>query len=105
MAGTGSEGDELVLAHARAAATMELVLDDRLAVVDLFPAIDVDASGARHDEQLLGRDRAAKVAELRRSLGAAGDGTGVNRAGLEQLLERLRTSKTNAELLAEAPAR
>jgi transcription termination factor Rho len=75
---------------------MELRLDRRLAERRIFPAIDVDQSSTRHEELLFLRNQLNQVWKLRRVLHALEGG-----AGLELLIDKLRTTKTNDEFLAE----
>ena len=75
---------------------MELRLDRRLADRRVYPAIDIAASGTRREELLFDPDELTLVWKLRRVLLALEPG-----AALELLIDRLRTSKSNAEFLAE----
>jgi transcription termination factor Rho len=79
---------------------MELKLDRRLAERRLYPAIDVNASSTRREELLFDRDMLPQVWKLRRVLnGLASEGR--EAAGLELLIDKLRTTKSNDEFLAE----
>jgi transcription termination factor Rho len=85
---------------------MEIRLDRRAAERRIYPAIDVDASSTRHEELLFEKKQLQLVWKLRRVLSAlAADGSGS--AGLEMLIERLGSFKSNDEFLSEvakAPA-
>ena len=87
---------------------MELRLDRRLADRRIFPAIDVLASRTRHEELLFDRNDLQHVWKLRRVLAALdADRDGPSGKGIELLIEKLRTTRTNAEFLNEigkAPA-
>ncbi len=96
---SGSRVDELILDAVEGAANLELRLDRRLADRRIFPAVDVDATATRHEELLYGADRLAQVHELRRRLADLRDESGGPAAGLAFVLERLRATATNAELL------
>jgi len=79
---------------------MELRLDRRLAAKRIYPAIDVDSSGTRHEELLFDRKQLQMVWKLRRVLsGLASDGNPA--PGLELLIDRLKQFKNNDEFLAE----
>jgi len=80
---------------------MELRLDRRLAERRIYPAIDVDGSSTRHEELLYDRKHLNNAWKLRRVLGGLKDETGSNAAGLEMLVERLKTIRTNEALLTE----
>ena len=79
---------------------MELRLDRRLAERRIYPAIDVDASSTRHEELLFERNQLNQVWKLRRVLNAL-DSDGSSGRGLELLIDKMRTTKTNDEFLAE----
>lgn len=104
---TGSKMDEVIFEEFKGTGNMELKLDRRLAERRIYPAIDVDASSTRHEELLFERNQLQQAWRLRRVLsGLAGEG-GSAAAGLEMLIDRLKTFKTNDEFLAEvakAPA-
>ncbi|MEZ5297652.1 MAG: hypothetical protein R2697_15665 [Ilumatobacteraceae bacterium] len=79
---------------------MELRLDRKLAERRIYPAIDVDASSTRHEELLFDRKQLQMVWKLRRVLsGLAADGNAA--PGLELLVDRLKTFRTNDEFLTE----
>jgi len=75
---------------------MELRLRREFADKRIFPAIDVDASGTRREELLMGKDELAIVWKLRRVLSGL-DG----QQALELVLEKLKTTKTNIEFLLQ----
>ncbi len=86
---------------------MELKLDRRLAERRVYPAIDVDASSTRHEELLYPRNQLQSVYKLRRVLSGMAADAGSPAPGLELLLERMKSFRTNEEFLAEvakAPA-
>jgi transcription termination factor Rho len=97
---TGSRMDEVIFEEFKGTGNMELRLDRRLAERRVYPAIDVDASSTRHEELLFQGTQLQQVWKLRRVLsGLAHDGAGG--AGLELLIDRMRTFKSNKEFLAE----
>jgi transcription termination factor Rho len=100
---TGSRMDDHIFEEFKGTGNMELRLDRKLAERRIYPAIDVDASSTRHEELLLARNQLNMVWKLRRVLSglAGGEGGGSGGAGLELLLDRMKTFKSNDEFLAE----
>jgi len=96
---TGSRMDEVIFEEFKGTGNMELRLDRKLADRRIYPAIDVDASSTRHEELLFERKELQQVWKLRRVLSGLGEGGGG--AGLELLIDRMKTFKSNAEFLAE----
>jgi transcription termination factor Rho len=97
---TNSRMDEAVFEEFKGTGNMELRLDRRLAERRIYPAIDVDASSTRHEELLFDRKQLQMVWKLRRVLsGLAADGNAA--PGLELLVDRLKTFRTNDEFLTE----
>jgi transcription termination factor Rho len=97
---TGSRMDEVIFEEFKGTGNMELRLDRRLAERRIYPAIDVEASSTRHEELLFERNQLNQVWKLRRVLNAL-DGDGSGGKGLELLLDKLRTTKSNHEFLSE----
>ncbi len=97
---TGSKMDEVIFEEFKGTGNMELRLDRRMAERRVYPAIDVDASSTRHEELLFDRKQLQQVWKLRRVLSGLGEGGG-GAAGLEMLIDRLKTFKTNDEFLTE----
>jgi transcription termination factor Rho len=100
---TGSKMDEVIFEEFKGTGNMELRLDRRSAERRIYPAIDVDASSTRHEELLFaGRNQLQQVWKLRRVLsGMASDSDKGGAAGLELLMDRLKTFPTNEEFLKE----
>ena len=97
---TNSRMDEAVFEEFKGTGNMELRLDRKLAERRIYPAIDVDASSTRHEELLYDRKQLQMVWKLRRVLsGLAADGNAA--PGLELLVDRLKTFRTNEEFLTE----
>jgi len=97
---TGSKMDEVIFEEFKGTGNMELRLDRRLAERRLYPSIDVNASSTRHEELLFDRSALQQVWKLRRVLNAlAADGNAA--AGLELLIDKIRSTKSNDEFLAE----
>ena len=95
---TGSRMDEVIFEEFKGTGNMELRLDRRLAERRVYPAIDVDASSTRHEELLFEKKELQQVWKLRRVLHALDGGYG---AGLELLIDRMKTFKSNAAFLDE----
>ena len=97
---TGSRMDELIYEEFKGTGNMELHLDRRLAERRIYPAMDIERSGTRREELLLGEDNVKQVWLLRRMVGMiASDSVNFSET-TERVLERLRKTKTNAEFLA-----
>jgi transcription termination factor Rho len=88
--------DEVIFEEFKGTGNMELRLRREFADKRIFPAIDVDASGTRREELLMGKDELAIVWKLRRVLSGL-DG----QQALELVLEKLKTTKTNIEFLLQ----
>jgi transcription termination factor Rho len=93
---TGSRMDEVIFEEFKGTGNMELRLDRRLAERRIYPAIDVEASSTRHEELLFDRVQLQQVWKLRRVLNALEGG-----AGLELLMDKIKTTRSNDEFLAE----
>jgi transcription termination factor Rho len=100
---TGSRMDEVIFEEFKGTGNMELRLDRRLAERRIYPAIDVNASSTRHEELLFHRNQLDQVWKLRRVLNGLGGGDGGDRsgAGLELLIDRMKTFKSNNQFLTE----
>ena len=97
---TGSKMDDVIFEEFKGTGNMELRLDRRLAERRLYPAINVDASSTRHEELLYDAKQLKQVHQLRRVLAGLAEG-GSAGPGLEMLIDRLGTFRTNDEFLAE----
>src|SRR5437764_7763080 len=93
---TGSRMDEVIFEEFKGTGNMELRLDRRLAERRIYPSIDVEASSTRHEELLFDRTQLQQVWKLRRVLNALEGG-----AGLELLMDKIKTTRSNDEFLAE----
>jgi len=97
---TGSKMDDVIFEEFKGTGNMELRLDRRLAERRIFPAIDVEASSTRHEELLYEAKQLKQVHKLRRVLAGMAEG-GSNAPGLEMLIDRLESFRTNDEFLTE----
>ncbi len=93
---TGSRMDEVIFEEFKGTGNMELRLDRRLSERRIYPSIDVEASSTRHEELLFDRQQLQQVWKLRRVLNALEEGK-----GLELLIDKIRTTKSNDEFLSE----
>ncbi|MCX4697910.1 transcription termination factor Rho [Streptomyces sp. NBC_01373] len=93
---TGSRMDEVIFEEFKGTGNAELKLDRKLADKRVFPAVDVDASGTRKEELLLGSDELAITWKLRRVLHALDQ-----QQAIELLLDKMRQTKSNAEFLLQ----
>ena len=99
---TGSRMDEVIFEEFKGTGNMELRLDRRLAEKRIFPAIDVEGSSTRNEELLRDRKQVEASWKLRKVIaGMNDDAGGSSGGGIEMLVERLKTFKTNADFLAE----
>ena len=97
---TGSRMDEVIFEEFKGTGNMELRLDRKLAERRVYPALDVNASSTRHEELLFDRGQLQQVWKLRRVLNALGS-DGNAGAGLELLVDKIRTTRSNEQFLAD----
>jgi transcription termination factor Rho len=97
---TGSRMDEVIFEEFKGTGNMELRLDRKLAERRLYPALDVNASSTRHEELLFDRQQLQQVWKLRRVLNALGSDGG-DAASLQLLMDKIKSTKSNDEFLAE----
>ncbi|MFE2511654.1 transcription termination factor Rho [Streptomyces naganishii] len=93
---TGSRMDEVIFEEFKGTGNMELKLDRKLADKRIFPAVDVDASGTRKEEILLGNEELSVVWKLRRVLHALDQ-----QQAIELLLDKMKQTKSNIEFLMQ----
>ncbi|MFF5980345.1 transcription termination factor Rho [Streptomyces olindensis] len=93
---TGSRMDEVIFEEFKGTGNMELKLDRKLADKRIFPAVDVDASGTRKEEILLGSEELGIVWKLRRVLHALDQ-----QQAIELLLDKMKQTKSNVEFLMQ----
>ncbi|MCU1637526.1 MAG: transcription termination factor Rho, partial [Microbacteriaceae bacterium] len=93
---TGSKMDEVIFEEFKGTGNMELRLSRQLADKRIFPAVDVNASGTRREEMLMGVDETKINWKLRRAL--AGLET---QQALELVLTRLKDTTSNVEFLMQ----
>ncbi|MFJ6689324.1 transcription termination factor Rho [Streptomyces sp. NPDC091294] len=93
---TGSRMDEVIFEEFKGTGNAELKLDRKLADKRIFPAVDVDASGTRKEEILLGNEELAVTWKLRRVLHALDQ-----QQAIELLLDKMKQTKSNVEFLMQ----
>ena len=93
---TGSKMDEVIFEEFKGTGNMELRLSRQLADRRIFPAIDVNPSGTRREEILMGAEELKIMWKLRRVLSALD-----SQQAVELLLDRLRKTKSNHEFLVQ----
>jgi len=91
---TGSRMDDVIFEEFKGTGNMELRLDRSLSERRIFPAIDIKASGTRHEEDLLSSDMLEKVYRLRRMVDLLDD-----RDATPLVIEQLKKTKNNKEFL------
>ena len=91
---TGSKMDEVIFEEFKGTGNMELRLSRQLADKRIFPAVDVNASGTRREEMLLGADEVKVTWKLRRALAGLDP-----QAALENVLGKLKETQSNVEFL------
>jgi len=95
---TGSRLDDLIYEEFKGTGNMELHLDRRLADRRIWPAIDIEKSGTRHEELLLDDSTLKKVWLLRRIIGKISeDPSSKPTEAAEKILDRMSKSATNEE--------
>jgi transcription termination factor Rho len=97
---TGSAGDKLLFEEYKGTGNAELRLDRQIAERRVYPAVDVNASGTRREELLLDPRELTATHALRRALAQI-----PAPQALDQLLDRLRRTGSNAEFLYRLTAR
>ena len=93
---TGSKMDEVIFEEFKGTGNMELRLSRQLADKRIFPAVDVNASGTRREEILMGPDETKITWQLRRALAGLDQ-----QQALEIVLGRLKETQSNVEFLMQ----
>ncbi len=93
---TGSKMDEVIFEEFKGTGNMELRLSRQLADKRIFPAVDVNASGTRREEMLMGVDEVKVTWKLRRALAGLDQ-----QQALEIVLNKLKETSSNVEFLMQ----
>jgi transcription termination factor Rho len=91
---TGSRMDDMIFEEFKATGNMELVLDRNLADRGVFPALDVQRSGTRHQELLFSKEELTRVWQIRNVLNRL-----ESAQATELLLTGLNKTPSNKEFL------
>lgn len=87
---TGSRMDEVIFEEFKGTGNSEIVLDRKIADKRVFPAIDIQKSGTRKEELLVGKETLQKMWVLRRILNPMGTVD-----AMEFLIDKLKDTKGN----------
>lgn len=98
LTGTGSRIDEVIAEEFRGKGNCEIVLDEHLASLHVYPAIDLGRTGTRREESLLDPRDLDRLRRLRVSLDAGTDSEDP-KASLEALVEKIQATPNNRDLL------
>ena len=94
LVGTESRMDDLIYEEFKGTGNLEVHLDRKHAEKRIYPAIDIQKSGTRHEELLLPKERLDKVTTLRRMLAMLSDDE-----RLSAVIDKLAKTKNNDEFL------
>ncbi len=92
---TGSRMDDLIYEEFKGTGNMELHLSRSLQEQRIFPAIDVDKSGTRHEELLLTPANLKRIVTMRHMLSLLSEG----QERTSTIIERLLKTRSNKEFL------
>jgi transcription termination factor Rho len=95
---TGSRMDNLIFEEFKGTGNSEIVLDRHLSELRIFPAININASGTRREEELYTPQELKMVHRLRRVLADHSPAE-----AMSNLLKTMRKSSSNEEFLASLP--
>ena len=91
---TGSRMDEVIFEEFKGTGNMELVLDRTLSDKRIYPSIDLNRSGTRREDKLLGKKDLSRIWILRKLLSGM-----TNIESMEFIIEKLLRTKSNREFL------
>jgi len=94
LIGTESRMDDLIYEELKGTGNMEIHLDRDFANRRIFPAIDVEKSGTRHEELLFDKEMMKKINTLRRMLSLLS-----KEERLTLMIEKLSKTKNNKDFL------
>lgn len=92
---TGSRMDEVIFEEFKGTGNQEIVLDRKLMEKRVFPCMDVNKSGTRKEDLLIGNETLQKLWILRKVLSPM---SAID--SMEFVIDKLRRFKTNAEFIA-----
>ncbi|MAW74659.1 MAG: transcription termination factor Rho [Candidatus Marinimicrobia bacterium] len=91
---TGSRMDEVIFEEFKGTGNQELVLDRDLSDKRIYPSINLNRSGTRREDKLIGKKDLSRIWLLRKLLSKM-----TNIEAMEFLLEKLKRTKSNREFL------
>jgi|UniRef100_A0A7V4XS66 transcription termination factor Rho len=91
---TGSRMDEVIFEEFKGTGNMEVILDRKLVDKRVFPAIDIQRSGTRKEELLIGKEDLQRIWVLRKVLNPLSPVE-----AMELLVDKLGKTRNNAEFL------
>ncbi len=91
---TGSRMDEVIFEEFKGTGNMELVLDRNLSNRRIYPSIDLQRSGTRREDKLIGRKDLSRIWILRKLMAEM-----TTIESMEFLLDRIGRTKSNREFL------
>lgn len=94
LVGTESRMDDLIYEEFKGTGNMEIHLERKFAEKRIYPAIDTEKSGTRHEELLFDEETHARVTTLRRMLGLLSPEERIN-----GIITKLSKTKDNKEFL------
>jgi transcription termination factor Rho len=94
LVGTGSRMDDVIFEEFKGTGNLEIVLDRSLVDRRIWPAVDINLSGTRREEALLDPNEYKRISLLRKSLAEMSPAD-----AMEQLLQKLQKTRSNAEFL------
>ncbi len=89
---TGSKMDEVIYEEFKGTGNMEVHLERRIAEKRIYPAININRSGTRREELLLGAEPLQKIWILRKLLHSMDE-----TAAMEFMLDKMKSTKSNDE--------
>ena len=89
---TGSRMDEVIFEEFKGTGNSEVVLDRKVSDKRIFPSIDIAKSGTSKEDLMVAAVDIKKMFVLRRILNTMG-----SQDGIEFLIDKLRSTKTNSE--------
>lgn len=96
LVSTESRMDDLIYEEFKGTGNMELHLDRSYADKRIFPAIDIERSGTRHDELLIDKEKMEVITTLRRMMSLLDKDE-----RLTALIDKLKKTKSNEDFLDE----
>ncbi len=94
LVGTESRMDDLIYEEFKGTGNLEIHLDRNLANKRIFPAIDIEKSGTRHEELLFDEKHIKEITTLRRMLSLLSP-----EERITVMIDKLSKSKTNKEFI------